>query len=41
MKQRGLGEEEAWQLLRRTAMRGNQKMAEVARSVITAAELFE
>jgi response regulator NasT len=41
MKQRGLGEEEAWQLLRRTAMRGNLRMAEVAQSVITAAELFE
>jgi two-component system, response regulator / RNA-binding antiterminator len=41
MKQRGLGEEEAWQLLRRTAMRSNQKMADVASSVITAAELFE
>jgi response regulator NasT len=41
MKQRGLGEEEAWQLLRRTAMRGNLKMAEVAQSLITAAEMLE
>jgi response regulator NasT len=41
MKQRGLDEEQAWQLLRRTAMRGNLKMAQVAQSVITAAEMFE
>jgi two-component system, response regulator / RNA-binding antiterminator len=41
MKQRGLGEEQAWQLLRRTAMRENLKMAQVAQSVITAAEMFE
>jgi two-component system, response regulator / RNA-binding antiterminator len=41
MKQRGLGEEQAWQLLRRTAMREHLKMAQVAQSVITAAEMFE
>jgi two-component system, response regulator / RNA-binding antiterminator len=41
MKQRGIDEEQAWQLLRRSAMRGNLKMAQVAQSVITAAEIFE
>jgi response regulator NasT len=41
MKQRGVGEDEAYELLRRTAMDANLKMAQVAQSVITAAELLK
>jgi two-component system, response regulator / RNA-binding antiterminator len=41
MKQRGVGEEQAYELLRRTAMDANLKMAQVAQSVITAAELLK
>jgi response regulator NasT len=40
MKARGIGEDEAYALLRKTAMNENKKIAEVAQSVITAAELF-
>ncbi|HQU15661.1 MAG: hypothetical protein B7Z66_10625 [Chromatiales bacterium 21-64-14] len=40
MKQRGVGEEEAYQLLRKAAMDRNLRVAEVARSVIAAAELL-
>jgi len=41
MKQRGLTEDQAYELLRRTAMDANLKMAQVAQSVITAAELLK
>ena len=41
MKARKLTEEEAYALLRKTAMNENKKIAEVAQSVITAAELFK
>jgi AmiR/NasT family two-component response regulator len=36
-----VGEDEAYELLRRTAMDANLKMAQVAQSVITAAELLK
>ncbi len=41
MQQRGLREDEAYALLRRTAMDSNLRLSEVARSVITAAQLFK
>jgi response regulator NasT len=41
MKLKGLSEEEAYALLRTTAMNEKRKIAEVAQSVITAAELFK
>jgi response regulator NasT len=41
MKQRALPEEEAYALLRRAAMDGNLRLAQVAQSVITAAELLK
>jgi response regulator NasT len=41
MKQRALQEEEAFALLRRAAMDGNLRLAQVAQSVITAAELLK
>jgi two-component system, response regulator / RNA-binding antiterminator len=41
MKAKNLTEEDAYALLRRTAMNENKKIAEVAQSVITAAELFK
>lgn len=41
MKQRQVNEEEAYQLLRKTAMNRNQKLADVADSIIAAAELFK
>lgn len=40
MKQRGCGEEDAFQLLRKTAMNNNQRIADVARNLIAAAELL-
>jgi len=40
MKARNLSEQEAYSLLRRTAMNENKKIADVAQSVITAAELL-
>ncbi len=40
MKAKNLTEESAYALLRKTAMNENRKIAEVAQSVITAAELF-
>jgi two-component system, response regulator / RNA-binding antiterminator len=40
MKKRNLGEEAAYALLRKTAMDSNLRMAEVAQSVITAAQLL-
>ena len=41
MKAKSLSEEAAYGLLRKTAMNENKKIAEVAQSVITAAELFK
>jgi response regulator NasT len=41
MKARNLSEEEAYALLRRTAMNEKKKIAEVAQSVVTAAELLK
>jgi len=41
MKAKNLTEEQAYALLRKTAMKENKKIAEVAQSVITAAELFK
>jgi two-component system, response regulator / RNA-binding antiterminator len=40
MKAKNLSEQDAYTLLRRTAMNENKKIADVAQSVITAAELF-
>src|ERR1700754_2150434 len=41
MKAKNLTEEEAYALLRKTAMNENKKIAEVAQSVVMAAELFK
>src|SRR5215471_11880059 len=41
MKRKQISEEEAYALLRRTAMNENRKIAEVAQSVITAADLLK
>jgi len=41
LKQRGLKEEEAYALLRKAAMDSNLRIGEVARSVITAAQLLK
>jgi response regulator NasT len=41
MKAKKLSEEQAYALLRKTAMNENRKIADVAQSVITAAELFK
>ncbi len=41
MTVKNLSEDAAYALLRRTAMNENRKIAEVAQSVITAAELFK
>ena len=41
MKNRGLGEAEAYALLRRTAMSQNRKIVDIAQSLITAAGLLE
>jgi response regulator NasT len=41
MKVKNLSEEEAYSLLRRTAMNENKKIVEVAQSVITASEIFK
>ena len=41
MKVKSLSEEAAYALLRKTAMNENRKIAEVAQSVITAAEMFK
>ena len=40
MKMRGLSEEEAFTLLRQTAMNEKKKMSEIAQSVVTAAGLL-
>lgn len=39
MKKRGLGEEDAYALLRRTAMQQNRKLVDIAQSIITAFEM--
>jgi two-component system, response regulator / RNA-binding antiterminator len=41
MKAKNISEEQAYGLLRKTAMNENKKIAEVAQSVITTAELFK
>jgi two-component system, response regulator / RNA-binding antiterminator len=41
MSQRHLSEEEAYELLRRTAMNQNKKIIDLARSLVTAASLLE
>lgn len=41
MRERGIDEEAAYQLLRRAAMQGNLRMVQVAQGVITAAELLK
>jgi len=41
MKSRGLSEEAAYALLRKTAMNQNRKIGEIARSLVTAADLLE
>jgi len=41
MNVKNLSEDAAYALLRKTAMNENKKIAEVAQSVITAAELFK
>lgn len=40
MKTRGIPEEEAYALLRKTAMNEKKKLVEIAQSVVTAAQLF-
>ena len=40
MKSRGLSEEEAYRLLRKTAMDQNRRVAQVAESLVTAAGLL-
>lgn len=40
MKSRGVGEEEAYALLRKTAMNEKKKLVDIAQSVVTAAQLF-
>lgn len=40
MKSRGVGEDEAYALLRKTAMNEKKKLAEIAQSVVTAAQLL-
>ncbi len=40
MKQRGMSEDEAYSLLRRTAMNQNRKIVDLARSLVTAAALL-
>jgi two-component system, response regulator / RNA-binding antiterminator len=40
MKAKGVGEEDAYALLRKTAMNEKKKVAEIAQSVVTAAELL-
>lgn len=41
IKAKGLSEEQAYALLRKTAMNENKKIVEIAQSVLTAAELFK
>jgi response regulator NasT len=41
MKERGLTEDEAYALMRKTAMNENLKLAQIAQSIVTAAKLFK
>lgn len=41
MRMKGLPEEEAYALMRRTAMNEKRKLAEIARSIVTAAEVLK
>jgi len=41
MKARGIGEDEAYALLRRTAMDQKKKIAEIAQAILTAADLLK
>jgi response regulator NasT len=41
MTAKSLSEDDAYALLRRTAMNENKKIVEIARSVLTAAELLK
>lgn len=41
MKERNLSEEEAYALMRKTAMNENLKLSQVAQSIVTAAKLFK
>ncbi|WP_193187445.1 ANTAR domain-containing response regulator [Nisaea sediminum] len=41
MKMKGVEEEEAYKLLRKTAMNQNRRIAEIAESIVTAAELLQ
>ena len=41
MKQRGMNEEAAYALMRKTAMNENLKLSDVAQSIITAAKMFK
>ena len=41
MRQNGLNEDQAYQLLRRSAMQQNRKMADLARSLIAASQLID
>lgn len=41
MKERGLSEEEAYALMRKTAMNENLKLSQVAQSIVTAAKFFK
>ena len=40
MRERGMSEEEAYQLLRRTAMEKGRKVIAVAQALVTAADLL-
>jgi two-component system, response regulator / RNA-binding antiterminator len=41
MKSRGMSEDEAYKLLRKTAMNQNRKISDIAQSLIVAAGLLE
>jgi response regulator NasT len=41
MKQKSIAEDEAYNLLRRTAMSQKRKLFDIAQSVVTAAQIFE
>ena len=41
MNAKSLSEEQAYSMLRKTAMNEKKKIAEIAQSVVTAAELFK
>jgi response regulator NasT len=41
MRMKGLSEADAYALMRKTAMNGNKKIADIAQSILTAAELLK